>query len=131
TVWLPSLRPSFIDCRADLANGRVPTTLVIEHLDVVEQLHLGLAVAAEPFSELKLDRREEALHDGVVVTVAATAHAAGNTVRLEHGAVIFAGIGGALVRVVHQTEVGTPPFQSHVERPHRQMSIIDSADRPT
>ena len=36
TVSLPSLRPSFVDCRADLANGRVPTTLVIEHLDVVE-----------------------------------------------------------------------------------------------
>ena len=40
--------------RADLAERRVPTPLVIEHFDVVEQLHLGFAAAVEVIPELAL-----------------------------------------------------------------------------
>jgi len=36
----------------DLADRRVPSTLIVEDLDVVEQLHLGFTVAVEPLAEL-------------------------------------------------------------------------------
>ena len=47
--------------RTALGERRVPAPLVIEHFDVVEQLHLGVAMAAELIGELALDRREEDL----------------------------------------------------------------------
>ena len=50
--------------------------VVIEHFDVVEQLHFRVPVAVEVLAELALDRREEAFHHRVVVAVAAPAHAA-------------------------------------------------------
>jgi len=37
----------------------VPSPLVIEHLDVVEQLRLRVPVALEAFAELTLEGREE------------------------------------------------------------------------
>ena len=51
--------------RPDLAERRVATSLVIEHLDVIKQLHLRVAVAVEVLAELALDRREEAFRHGV------------------------------------------------------------------
>jgi hypothetical protein len=45
--------------RADLADRRMSTPLVIEHLDIVEQLPLGPAAARETIGELALERREE------------------------------------------------------------------------
>ena len=48
--------------RADLAERRMSTLLVIEHFDVVEQLHLGFATAREAIGELALERREERYH---------------------------------------------------------------------
>ena len=40
-------------------------TLVVERLDVVEELHLRFAEAGKPIRQLSLQRREEALHDGI------------------------------------------------------------------
>src|SRR4029079_16096364 len=55
--------------------------LVVEDLDVVEEVLLGLGVALEPLAELELQRREPALHRSVVVAVATPAHAALDAVR--------------------------------------------------
>jgi DNA-binding transcriptional LysR family regulator len=52
---------SFERRRTDLPQGRVSPPLVVEHLDVVEHLHLGQAVALEVLAEFALDGREEAL----------------------------------------------------------------------
>ena len=65
----------------------MPTPLVLEHLDVVEQLHLVLAAAVEPPARRALDRREQALHDGIVVAGSLPAHAAADAVRLQAGLV--------------------------------------------
>ena len=35
----------------------MPTSLVIEHFDVIEQLHLGGPVSIEPFAQLELEAR--------------------------------------------------------------------------
>jgi hypothetical protein len=40
-----SHRSSLEGGRTDLTEGRVPAPSVIEHFDVIEQLHLGLAAA--------------------------------------------------------------------------------------
>jgi hypothetical protein len=72
----PPLRraPSFERRRTDLAECRMAAALVIEHVDVVEQLHLGFAAAVESVSHFTLHAREEALHHRIVVAVAAPAH---------------------------------------------------------
>src|SRR5690606_25564294 len=62
--------------RADPAERRMPASWVIEHLDVVKQRHLRVAVAGKPLCLLALDSREEGLHHGVVVAVGPTAHTA-------------------------------------------------------
>ena len=80
--------------RTDPAHGRMPALLVVEHLDVIEQLHLRLAVAVEPFAELALHRREERFHDGVVVAVPAPTHAADNTAVGEEALIVLAGVRG-------------------------------------
>ena len=46
--------------RTDVADGRVPATLVVEDLDVVEQLILGLPDRLEGLAELELHRRKPA-----------------------------------------------------------------------
>src|SRR5436190_5677565 len=78
------VRATFEGGRADLAQRRVATSLVIEHLDVVEQLHLGLPAAGEAIRRLALDGRKERFHDGIVLAVPATAHRARDPVRVEH-----------------------------------------------
>ena len=66
--------------------------LVIEHFDVIEQLHLGVGEAGELVGQLAFDRREEALHDGIVVTMASAAHAADHATRSQTIPIVFAGV---------------------------------------
>ena len=108
----------------------MPPFLVIDHFDVIEQLHLRVPIAVEVFAELALDRREEALHHRVVPAVASPAHAARDSVRFEQFSIIFARVGASLVGVMQQTRLGTPPLQRHLERLDRYVSIVDGADRP-
>ena len=54
------------------------TTLVVEHLDVIDQRHLGVVVARKPLGLLLLHGREETLDHGIVIAVAAPTHAARN-----------------------------------------------------
>jgi hypothetical protein len=74
---------SFVSRGTDLTQRRMTTPLVIEHFDVVEQLHLGFAAVVEVLSELELHGGEETLHHRVVIAVAAPAHAAGDAVGRE------------------------------------------------
>src|SRR4030095_230257 len=91
--------------RTDLAEGRMSAALVIEHLDIVEQLHLVVAAAREAIRRLTLDRRKERFHHRVVVAVAAAAHRARNPIRIQHPLIVFAGTQYALVRMMEQHRV--------------------------
>jgi len=51
-------------------------SLVIEHLDEVEQRHLRFAAALEAIGDLALHGRKEGFHHRVVVAIAAAAHRA-------------------------------------------------------
>ena len=83
------------------------TPLVIEHLEVIKQLHLGLAEAVEAIGQLTLDRREEALHHGVIVAVTAATHATDDAPWAQNRLVVLARVGAALVGVVQQTRIRT------------------------
>src|SRR5687767_8987878 len=98
----PNLRhgSSLESGRTDLAERRVAAALVVERLDVVEQLHLGLTEAPKAIGELRLQRREEAFHHRIIVTIPASTHAARDAVRLEHRLVVLGRIGAALIRVM-------------------------------
>src|SRR3954451_8946684 len=115
---------------ADLSQGRVTPPLVIEHFDVVEQLHLRVAATLEVLAELELDRGEERFHDGVVVAIATTTHAAHDPVCGEPPLIVLARIGAALVRVVQQPSLGTPALDRHLERLDREMPVVDRAHGP-
>ena len=120
----------FEGSRADLPERRVPPFLVAEHFVVVEELHLRLAVTAEPLPQLALHRREEALHHRVVVAVALPAHAAHDALRFEDFLVVLARVRAALVGMMQQPDVRTSPLPRHLERFDRQMPIVDRTDRP-
>src|SRR2546427_7871007 len=111
---------SFEFGRTDLTERRMSSPVVIEHFDVIEQLHLGFTAAREAIGGLALHAREETLHHRVVVTIAATAHAAGDPVRLQDGLIILAGVRAALVGVMEQPHVRTPPLQRPDEGSDRQ-----------
>ena len=101
--------------------------LVVEHFDVVEQLHLGLTATLEAVGQFAVHAREEAFHDGVVVTIAATAHAAGDPVRFEHRLVVLTRGRAALVGVMQQAGVETLSLQRHLQRFDRHVAIVDGA----
>lgn len=109
----------------------MPSPLIVKDLDVIEQLHLRGAVGVEPFAELTLHRRKEALHDRVVEAVATPAHAAGDSVDIEHRSIVFARIGASPIGVMEQPDFGASPLQGHLERLDCDVSIVDGADGPT
>jgi hypothetical protein len=74
--------------RTDLDEGRVPAPLVIEHLDVIKQLHHRLAAAVESIPQLALHGEKKTLHHGVVVAIAPAAHAADDGTRLKDGLIV-------------------------------------------
>ena len=49
---------------------------------------------------------------------------------LETRPIVFAGVGAALVGVVQQARLRAAPLQRHVERPQREMPVVDGAQRP-
>ena len=108
----------------------MPTALVIEHFDVVEQLHFGVAAAVEAVGRLALDAREEALHHRVIVTIAPPAHAAGDAVCVQNGLIVLTGVRAALVGMMEEPHLRAPPLQCHVERLDGDVAIIDRTDGP-
>jgi len=81
--------------------------LVIEQFEIVKQPHLRFAIAAEALTEFTLNRREETLHDGVIVAIAAPAHAAHDATSRQEALVILARVRAALVGMMQQADLGT------------------------
>jgi hypothetical protein len=70
-------------------------------------------------------------HHGVVITIAATAHAAGDAVSLEHGLVVVAGVSRALIGMMEQANRRAASLHRYVEGFHDQVPIIDGTDAPS
>ena len=88
---------SFELYRRSVAGGAVAPLGVIEHLDVVEDIDAGIAACGVDLlaDALALEQLEEALGHGVVVAVAAPAHAADEVVVTQKGLPLMPGeLGG-------------------------------------
>jgi hypothetical protein len=105
----------------------MPPRLVVEHLDVVEQLDLRLALAGKLIGQLALDGREEAFHHGIVPAVASTAHTADDPARGEDVLIVLARVGRALVGVMQQSDPGTSALQRRLKRLEGQVAVIHRA----
>src|SRR5437868_15361946 len=97
--WTPGLCCLLVGCvlafegdRAEITERRVPSLPVVEDLHVLEDCRACLC-AGRPVAtrdEFPFQCREEALGDGVVPAVAASAHAADDAVRRQELAVVAA-----------------------------------------
>jgi len=90
--------------RAEIAQRRVAAGRIVEALDVVEHLGLGMIARAVGFAgdPLGLQRGEEALHRGIVPDVSRSAHRTGDAIVGHQALELFAGVLAALVGMVQQ-----------------------------
>jgi hypothetical protein len=84
-IGLSDTRPSLELGRGVLAEGRVTTPPIVEHLDVLDDvLFCFVPSCVEPMvHELALECPENALDTGIVPAVACAAHAGGDAVLAE------------------------------------------------
>ena len=84
---------------------------IVKHLDVVEQIGPGFVPGSIPnaIDALAFEQAEEALDDGIVVTVPRTAHAALNAMFGEFVPEAVAGILAAPVGVMDERALGFAP----------------------
>ena len=90
--------------RADVPESGVPTTTVVEGLDVFEDRCTGLGTTdiVVSMDELCLEGREEALRDRIVPAIALAAHAADNPLSAELTPVFLARVLDTAVRVMDE-----------------------------
>jgi len=121
-AWLGSMDAGIVGVLVglgcDVADRGMDPRAVVEGLDVVEDCLASLVSGGEALAvdELDLESRPEALRAGVVMAVAAPAHADGDAGLAEFLPVIAAGILAAPIAVMDQA-LGRPAIgQRHVER---------------
>ena len=107
------------------------TALVIEHVDVIEQQLLGVRVAFRAFAGFALHGREPALHGGVVVAVASSAHAARDAVPGEARPIVFTRVRAALIRMMEQAGLRAASLDCHIQGAECEMAIVHRPDRPS
>ena len=101
----------------EVAKGRVQPTRVVEALDIAGDAVSGFSAGrAQVTIEVDFERPEEAFDDGVVETVAPTAHAAADAVAGQFVLIARAGVLPAAIRVMDQTRDRAPGGQRHLER---------------
>ena len=124
------VRASFECGRTDLAERRMSASLVIEHFDVIEQLPSWLRRSCRSDRRAPSSRSRRSSPSPRCRSNCRGGSCAGDAGRVENALVVFARVGAALVGVVQQPELRTPPLERHVERFQRQVSIVDRADGP-
>src|SRR5258706_6031847 len=100
------------------------TTLsIVEDLDVLEDRVARLCARDEigVEDEVVLQRREEALSDGVVPAIALATHALHDAVLFERAAIVGARVLAAAIGVVHEAARRTTRAERHRERRERQL----------
>ena len=106
-----SRHPLIDFCGSAVAQRRVQSLTIVEDLDVFmdRTARFGLVVPSSVMDELLLERSEEALHDGVIVTVASTTHADLDAERSELRSVAFARVLAATIGVMQHLWRWLPP----------------------
>ena len=117
---------------ADHAEVGMASMAVVEDLDQLGDgaRCLKLRAARDAIDELGLQRREEALGDGVVPAVALAAHAADDAGGDQRLAVVAARVLRAAVGVVHEAGVGEAATARHLQRVEAELGAHVIGDRP-
>src|SRR5437899_6397730 len=91
---------------------------IVEELQVLEEIGArgGTRGPGSVVDELDLQRREEALGDGVVPAIAPTAHAAHDSLLRQHALVGAARVLAPPIRMMQQASRRAPARQRHPER---------------
>ena len=107
-------------------------TGVVEGLDVLEDGGPGLASSdvVRAVDELGLERREEALRDGVVPAIALAAHAAVDAVFSKQLLIVPTGVLDAAVRVMEEPGLGPPGSQGHAQSVEGERAVDVRLDGP-
>src|SRR5215510_16402782 len=89
---------------AEIAKRRMPPLPIVEELEVVEELGPGRRPSGpgHVVDKLDLQRREEALRDGIVPANSPAAHAADDPMLLQHTLVGATGVLTPAVRMMQQ-----------------------------
>src|SRR3977135_1439299 len=100
--WLSESHLSFELNRAEISDRRMTPDRIVEPLDIVEHIRPGLVSGVIDFARgaLGLQRREEALHRGVVPHIAGPAHAANDAAVGHQPLELLAGVLAALIGVM-------------------------------
>ncbi len=124
----------FVFHGAEIAHCRVSAPRVVEALDIVVHIGLGIVPSAIDLAggAFGLERGEEALHGRVVPDIAGPAHRAGDA-EIGHQALeLLAGILAALAGVVQQAVGLAAAPDGHDQRIGHQLSGFDELiDQPT
>ena len=110
-------RPRFVLGWGVIAKGRVAPLPMIEHLDILEDV-LGCFAPRRVLPmvhELALQRPEEALHTGIVPTVAFAAHTGCDAMRAEQLLVGPCRILTPAIGVMQESCCGLPRGERHAE----------------
>lgn len=105
---------------------------VVEHLDVIEYVPWGVFacfVGTAP-GAFALERREEALSDGIVMAVAPSAHRVLKIMSPDEHSPVHAGELRALIRVDQYPLLRFAPPHRHVQRLQHYIGSLPALDRP-
>src|SRR5687768_16277106 len=105
---------------------------VVERLNELKHGRLRVLTGMEPLlmHQFILERAEEALDDGVVVTIALATHTAHQPMLSQQALVGHAGIEGPLIAVMNEPGSRTPLPQRHLQRLKRDVLIRFGTHRP-
>jgi len=118
--------------RTDVVEMRVEPLDVVETVDVLADGGLGseLIQVALVVDQLRTERGEEALGDGVVPAITRAAHALHDAACSQGGAVLVAGVGTTAIGVMDEACVDDASLEGAVERGQGKGRVVRVADRP-
>src|SRR5258708_25591360 len=110
----------------------MPSLAIVEELEVVGELGARGCPGGpgRVVDQLDLQRREEALGDGVVPAIAPAAHAADDPVLLQHSLVVAAGVLAPTIRMMEQPWRWAAARQRHAEGVEGEVIRDARAHRP-
>ena len=111
----------------------MPTPAVIENLDVLKNISLGLVVdGIMPVKNpLLLHRAEKTLHWGVVITIALAAHTTNHFGLCQYRLIVGARILAAPVGVMKQPRQRLASLNGHLQRINDELAVQAVTHRPT
>src|SRR5262245_37250218 len=113
------------EARMQPPDGVEPIDVAGQHCD-----ELGLAADLAPMQKLGFERMEEALYVSIVLRSVGTVHARDDRVSLEQSLVAVCPVFDTAVGMEHQAKNRSSGANRALQRPHRELHALGSANRP-